>query len=73
MDILVDIRGILEIHAWICYGFSEQGNFSKKHFAFNGFLFGGINLIYVILSYLRSIYVNLDKGFHFKLIYIATP
>jgi len=25
MDIHVDIRGFLEIHAWICYGFSEQG------------------------------------------------
>ena len=26
MDIHVDIRGFLEIHAWICYGFSDQGN-----------------------------------------------
>jgi len=26
MDIHVDIRGFLEIHAWICYGFSEQGS-----------------------------------------------
>jgi len=25
MDIHVDIRGFLEIHVWICYGFSEQG------------------------------------------------
>jgi len=25
MDIQVDIRGFLEIHAWICYGFSDQG------------------------------------------------
>ena len=25
MDIDVDIRGFLEIHAWICYGFSDQG------------------------------------------------
>ena len=25
MDIHVDIRGFLEIHAWICYGFSDQG------------------------------------------------
>jgi len=24
MDIHVDIRGFLEIHAWICYGFSDQ-------------------------------------------------
>ena len=26
MDIHVDIRRFLEIHAWICYGFSDQGN-----------------------------------------------
>jgi len=25
MDIHVDIRGFLEIHAWICYGFSDRG------------------------------------------------
>jgi len=25
MDIHVDIRGFLEIHAWICCGFSDQG------------------------------------------------
>ena len=25
MDIHVDIRGFLEIHGWICYGFSDQG------------------------------------------------
>jgi len=25
MDIQVDIRGFLEIHAWIFYGFSDQG------------------------------------------------
>jgi len=25
MDFHVDIRGFLEIHAWICYGFSDQG------------------------------------------------
>jgi len=25
MDIHVDIRGFLEIHARICYGFSDQG------------------------------------------------
>jgi len=25
MDIHVDIRGFLEIHAWKCYGFSDQG------------------------------------------------
>jgi len=25
MYIHVDIRGFLEIHAWICYGFSDQG------------------------------------------------
>jgi len=25
MDIHVDIRGFLGIHAWICYGFSDQG------------------------------------------------
>jgi len=25
MDIHVDIRGFLEIHAWICYGFSDHG------------------------------------------------
>ena len=30
MDIHVDIRGFLEIHAWICYGFSEQGLVSEK-------------------------------------------
>jgi len=24
MDIYVDIRGLLEIHVWICYGFSGQ-------------------------------------------------
>ena len=27
MDIHVDIRGFLEIHVWICYGFSDQGLF----------------------------------------------
>jgi len=26
MNIHVDICGFLEIHAWICYGFSDQGN-----------------------------------------------
>jgi len=26
MDIHVDIRGFLEMYAWICYGFSDQGN-----------------------------------------------
>jgi len=26
MDIHVDIRRFLEIHAWICYGFSDQGH-----------------------------------------------
>jgi len=25
MDIHVDIRGFLEIHAWVCYEFSDQG------------------------------------------------
>jgi len=25
MDVHVDIRGFLEIHAWICHGFSDQG------------------------------------------------
>jgi len=25
MDIHVDIRVFLEIHAWICYGFSDKG------------------------------------------------
>jgi len=25
MDIHVDIRRFLEIHAWICYGLSDQG------------------------------------------------
>jgi len=29
MDIHVDIRGFLEIHAWICYGFSDQGFLMK--------------------------------------------
>jgi len=35
MDIHVDIRGFLEIHAWICYGFSDQGYFKapKVNFA----------------------------------------
>jgi len=27
MDIHVDIRGFLESHVWICYGFSHQGTF----------------------------------------------
>jgi len=26
MDIHVDIRGFLEIHAWVCYGFLDQGS-----------------------------------------------
>jgi len=26
MDIHVDIHGFLEIHAWICHGFSDQGS-----------------------------------------------
>jgi len=30
MDIHVDIRGLLEIHAWICHGFSDQGPFLYK-------------------------------------------
>ena len=25
MNIHVDIRGFLELHEWICYGFSDQG------------------------------------------------
>ena len=31
MDIHVDIRGFLEIHAWICYGFSNQGYRAFKY------------------------------------------
>ena len=36
MNIHVEIRRFLEIHAWICYGFSDQGNpnsffFKKKN------------------------------------------
>jgi len=27
MDIHVDIRGFLEIHVWIFYGFSDQGKY----------------------------------------------
>jgi len=30
MDIHVDICGFLEIHAWICYGFSDQGMVKPK-------------------------------------------
>jgi len=26
MDIHIDIHGFLEIHVWICYGFSDQGH-----------------------------------------------
>jgi len=33
MNIHVDIRRFLEIHAWICYGFSDQGE--KKCFGIN--------------------------------------
>jgi len=29
MDIHVDIRRFLEIHAWICYVFSDQGNWAQ--------------------------------------------
>jgi len=31
MDIHVDIRGFLEIHAWICYGFSDQGGVGYEY------------------------------------------
>jgi len=30
MDIHVDIRGFLEIHAWICCGFSDQGSLGTR-------------------------------------------
>jgi len=30
----VDIRGFLEIHAWICYGFLDQGCFETSAFDF---------------------------------------
>jgi len=30
MDIHVDIRGFLEIQAWICYGFSDKGNKKRR-------------------------------------------
>jgi len=30
MDIHVDNRGFLEIHAWICYKFSGQGRTKKE-------------------------------------------
>jgi len=36
MDIHVDIQGFLEIHAWICYGFSDQGiSISYEAFCFS--------------------------------------
>ena len=31
MDIHADIRGFLEIHAWICYGFSDKGWLDVVH------------------------------------------
>jgi len=34
MDIHVDIREFLEIHAWICYGFSDQGRERELCIAF---------------------------------------
>ena len=30
MHIYVDIRGFLEIHVWICHGFSDQGCYHVK-------------------------------------------
>jgi len=33
MDILVDIRGFLEIHAWVFYGFSEQGRIHELRYS----------------------------------------
>ena len=38
MDIHVDIRRYLEIHAWICYGFSDQGAFSVPARSFRDLL-----------------------------------
>jgi len=35
MDIHVDIRGFLEIHAWICYGFSDQGSLATEKIGLN--------------------------------------
>jgi len=37
MDIHVNIRGFLEIHAWICYGFSDQGSLFLLKFLFSSF------------------------------------
>ena len=31
MDIYVGIHGFLEIHVWICYGFSDQGYKNIPH------------------------------------------
>jgi len=47
MDIHVDIRGFLEIHAWICYGFSDQGIPTKASFLVetgNNFIFSALTL-----------------------------
>jgi len=30
VDIHVGIRGFLDIHVWICYGFSDQGPFDAR-------------------------------------------
>jgi len=45
MDIHIDIRKFLEIHAWICYGFSDQGletlpeSLKQHKFVGHGFFF----------------------------------
>jgi len=38
MDIHIDVRGFFEIHAWLCYGFSDQG---RWHFLPLGVSFDG--------------------------------
>jgi len=47
MDIHVDIRGFLEIHAWICYGFSDQGSLVNTFFKENNEKYVYVNKTYI--------------------------
>ena len=37
MDLHVNIRGFLEIHVWICYGFSDQGMDQGREYRYGAF------------------------------------
>jgi len=56
MDIHVDIRGFLEIYAWVCYGFSDQGIESVARNKASNLVFGNLTWTLSTPSYCISIH-----------------